>query len=152
MRAEKIRPPSFVEPGWSFTSPNRDRPPGSPPSVSLAAQIANVLGWIAGRRPDLGERSLAGRIVASMIREADDEAEFAERAQHAEQPAPGPRSVGASPPPRTTASHEDRAKGLLPAMQPEIQFRERALPPLRRDAPAPERPQAPERAADSQFS
>jgi hypothetical protein len=100
MRAEKIRPPSFVEPGWSFTGPNRDRLPGSAPPVSLVAQIANVLGWIAGRRSDLGEPSLAVRIVASMIREADDEAEFAEfaeRAEHAEQPAPGPRGVGASP-------------------------------------------------------
>jgi hypothetical protein len=97
MRAEKIRPPSFVEPGWSFTGPNRGRPSGSPPPVSLAAQIANVLGWIAGHRPDSGERSPADRIAASTIREADDEAEFAERAQHAEQPAPGPRGVGPLP-------------------------------------------------------
>jgi hypothetical protein len=97
MRAEKIRPLSFVEPRWSLTGPNRDRPSSSPPPVSLAAQVANVLGWIAGRRPDSGERLPADRIVASMIRESDDEAEFAERAQHAEQPAPGPRSVGASP-------------------------------------------------------
>jgi hypothetical protein len=97
MRAEKIKPPSFIEPGWSFTDPNRDRPPSSPTRVSLVSQIANVLGWIAGRGPDLGERSLADWIVASIIREADDEAEFAERAQHAEEPAPGPRGVGASP-------------------------------------------------------
>jgi hypothetical protein len=97
MRAEKIRPPSFIEPLWSFCAP---RPAGSPPSGGLAVQIANFAHWIAGRRPDPGEWPLADRLVNALVREDDEIAAFEDAASHAEQ-------IEATPPSSRDAAAEN---------------------------------------------
>jgi hypothetical protein len=48
---------------WSFASPARDRPPFSPPPVSFAIQLANLIHWLRHDPPPPGERQTEDRIV-----------------------------------------------------------------------------------------